>query len=271
MVTNAGKNFKSSEFVANARILAIEVEEVPVEAYNSIGKIERYHGPLKRAFEIITADLGTSLTPEYVLQMAVKSVNDTAGHDGFVPTFLMFGTYFRLLPSSPPLSSLTVRANAMRKAMAEVRKLKARRQVTDAFFQRNGPFVAKVKQLPLQNEVRVWRESGGWTGSHRLLAYANNGNACIVKINGKPIIFQIIVVKPYYRDKHIMEPPLRTIIHEGPDDDDNQDKNYTPKPETPQLRRRGRSLGFKNKPKNVPFAHITQKEMDNIILAKKLR
>jgi hypothetical protein len=48
MVTNAGKNFKSSEFVANARILAIEVEEVPVEVYNSIGKIERYHGSLKR-------------------------------------------------------------------------------------------------------------------------------------------------------------------------------------------------------------------------------
>jgi hypothetical protein len=147
--------------VANARILAIEVEEVPIKAYNSIGKIERYHGSLKRAFEVITADLGTSFAPEYVLQMAVKAVNDTAGYDGLVPTFLMFGTYSRLLPSSPPLPSLIIRANAVRKAMAEVRKLKARRQMTDALSQRNGPFVAKVKQLPLQNEVRVWRESGG--------------------------------------------------------------------------------------------------------------
>jgi hypothetical protein len=67
MVTDAGKNFKSSEFVANARILAIKIEEVPVEAHNSIGKIERYHGPLKRAFEIITVNLSTSLAPEYVL------------------------------------------------------------------------------------------------------------------------------------------------------------------------------------------------------------
>jgi hypothetical protein len=133
MVTNAGKNFKSSEFVANARILAIEVEEVPVEAHNSIGKIKRYHGPLKRAFEVITADLGTSLAPEYVLQMAVKAVNNTAGHDGFVPILLIFGTYPRLSPLSPPSPSLIVRANAVRKAMAEVRKLKARRQMTDAF------------------------------------------------------------------------------------------------------------------------------------------
>jgi hypothetical protein len=110
IITDAGKNFKSSEFVANARILAIEIEEIPVEAHNSIGKIKRYHGPLKRAFEVITADLGISLAPEYVLQMAVKAVNDTAGHDGFVPTFLMFEIYPRFLPLSPPLSSLIVAA-----------------------------------------------------------------------------------------------------------------------------------------------------------------
>jgi hypothetical protein len=147
--------------VANARILAIEIEEIPIEAHNSIGKIERYHGSLKRAFKVIIADLGISLAPEYVLQMAVKAVNDTAGHDGLVLTFLMFGTYPRLLSSLLLLPSLIVRANAVRKAMAEVRKLKARRQVTDAFFQRNGPSVAKVKQLLLQSEIRVWRESGG--------------------------------------------------------------------------------------------------------------
>jgi hypothetical protein len=127
MVTDAGKNFKSSEFVANARILVIEIEEVPIEAHNSIGNIERYHGPLKRAFEVITADLGTSLAPEYVLQIAVKAVNNTAGHDNLIPTFLMFETYPRLSPLSPSLPSLIIRANAVRKAMAEIRKLKARR------------------------------------------------------------------------------------------------------------------------------------------------
>jgi hypothetical protein len=221
MVTDAGKNFKSSKFVANARILAIEVEEIPIEAYNSIGKIKWYYGPLKRAFELITADLGISLAPEYVLQMAVKAVNDTAGHDGFVPTLLMFGTYPRFSPLSPSLPSLTIRANAVRKAMAEVRKPKARRQVTDALFQRNGPSVAEVKQLPLQNEIRVWRESGGWIGPYRLLAHADDGNAFIVEINSKPVTFRITIVKPYHRDEHTIEPPLRIVVHKGLDDDNN--------------------------------------------------
>jgi hypothetical protein len=124
IVTNASKSFVRAEFVANARIMAIEVEEVPVEAHNSIGKVERYHGPLKRAFEVIFADLGNAITPDYVLQMAVKAVNDTAGPDELVPTLLVFGTYPRLLPSLPPSSSFIIRANVVRKAITEVRKHK---------------------------------------------------------------------------------------------------------------------------------------------------
>jgi hypothetical protein len=92
--------------------------------------------------------------------MAVKAVNDTAGHDGLIPILLVFGTYSRFSPSSPPSPSLTIRVNAMRKAMAEVRKLKARRQMTDALSQRNGPSVAEVKQLPLlwhSEELVKWK------------------------------------------------------------------------------------------------------------------
>jgi hypothetical protein len=116
-----------NKFVNNARILAIEIEKIPVEAHHSIGKIERYHGPIRRAFEIITADLGNDVTPDNALQMAVKAINDTAGPNGLVPTLLVFGTYPRLSPSSPPFPSITARAAAVRKAMAEVRKLKAER------------------------------------------------------------------------------------------------------------------------------------------------
>jgi hypothetical protein len=43
IATNASKNFVSKEFVNNATFLAIEVKEVLVEAYNSIGKVERYY------------------------------------------------------------------------------------------------------------------------------------------------------------------------------------------------------------------------------------
>jgi hypothetical protein len=68
-----------------------------------------------------------------------------------------------------------------------------------------------------------------------------------------------------------MEPPFRTVVHKGPNNDDNQNKDYTPKPENPQPRQRGKLLEFKNKPKNVPSAYMTQKEMNDVILAKKLR
>jgi hypothetical protein len=57
LISDAGKNFTSVEFKANACIMAIEVEEVSVEAHNSIGKLERYHTPLRRAFQVIAGDL----------------------------------------------------------------------------------------------------------------------------------------------------------------------------------------------------------------------
>ena len=37
--------------------MAIEVKEVPVEAYNSVGKVERYHAPLRRVYKIISSEL----------------------------------------------------------------------------------------------------------------------------------------------------------------------------------------------------------------------
>jgi hypothetical protein len=43
IATNASKNFVSKEFVNNAALLSIKVKEVLVKAYNSIGKVKRYH------------------------------------------------------------------------------------------------------------------------------------------------------------------------------------------------------------------------------------
>jgi hypothetical protein len=100
--------------------MAIEVKKVPVEAYNSIGKVKRYHAPIRRAFDVITADLSKEVSAENALQMAVKTVNNTAGPNGLVLTLLVFGTYFRLSFTSTPTPSIIARAKAVRKAMAEV-------------------------------------------------------------------------------------------------------------------------------------------------------
>jgi hypothetical protein len=52
VIHDAGKNFSSTEFRQQAKAMAIEVKEVPVEAHNSIGKVERYHTPLRRALSL---------------------------------------------------------------------------------------------------------------------------------------------------------------------------------------------------------------------------
>ena len=37
--------------------MAIEVKEVPIKAYNSIGKVKRYNAPLRRVYKIISLEL----------------------------------------------------------------------------------------------------------------------------------------------------------------------------------------------------------------------
>jgi hypothetical protein len=94
MVYDAGKNFASTEFRQLANSMAIEIKEVPVKAHNSVGQVERYYTPLRRAYEIIQDELkNEQIDKEMMLQMAVKAINDSAGPDGIVPTLLVFGAY----------------------------------------------------------------------------------------------------------------------------------------------------------------------------------
>ena len=37
--------------------MAIKVKEVPIKAYNNIGKVERYYILLRRAYKIISSEL----------------------------------------------------------------------------------------------------------------------------------------------------------------------------------------------------------------------
>jgi len=135
VVHDTGKNFTSSEFRSLAKGMSIEVKEVLVEAYNSVGLVERYHAPLRRVFEIFRAkefDKKTSL------QMAVKAVNDTAGPDGMVPTLLVFGAYPRMTDLSPPSPTIAAWAKALKKAIHKVRGLYTKRKVKDVLAIRNS-------------------------------------------------------------------------------------------------------------------------------------
>ena len=70
--------------------------------------------------------------------MAIKAFNDLAGPDGIMPIFLVFRAYLRMTKDLPPSLSITERAEAIYKAIKEVRRLNTERQVKDALVIRNG-------------------------------------------------------------------------------------------------------------------------------------
>jgi hypothetical protein len=87
--------------------------------------------------------------------MAFKALNNTAGPDGLVPTLLVFGAYPRMTELDAPSPTVTQRANAVKKAMAEIRKLRAERQVADTLSMRNGPKTDAVHNLPPNSPILV--------------------------------------------------------------------------------------------------------------------
>ena len=295
MVHDAGKNFTSVEFKQSATAMAIDVEEVPVEAHNSIGKVERYHGPLRRAFNIIKAEMPGTIA-DVILQAAVKAINDTAGPRGLVPTLLVFGSYPRITSATTtsPTPSIQQRAQAIQQAMKELREYQARRQVGDALKMRNGPCIDDVLKLRPGDEVLVWREAGAWTGPFRLLAI--DDVECTVQISHGPTRFRITSIRPYHRD-HETDTADRAVApiennhdpignddalgndtdqpstHEGGLPSQLPDKDFTPQ-QPPPKRKPGRPRGSKNKPKpspNASAALLSTKEIADFNLATRLR
>lgn len=295
ITTDAGRNFHAQEFRQSARSMGISIKEVPVEAHNSIGKVERYHAALRRAYEIIRAE-SPSTPPEAALQSALKAINDTAGPEGIVPTLLVFGAYPRMTEESPPSPDITARAEAIRKATKEVQKLHAQRQIADGLAMRNGPITTSTLDLPLQSLVRVWRESNGWQGPYRLIAV--DGERCTLELPHGPVNFRSTAVKPYHRDGDTPEEPHQQSDHIGGSEQQPPEEPFAEEPtgekvskETtalspgPTRRTRGRSRKHPiarkvDNPVNqddepiedtIVVAHVTSKEEADMQLAIELR
>jgi hypothetical protein len=110
--------------------------------------------------------------------MAIKAVNNISGLNGLVLTLLVFGAFLRMTELDAPAPSIVQRATAIRKAMDEVVKLRAKTQVNNALNTRNGPDTEHLHDLPLNSDVLVWRENGGWKGPFKLVNI--NGETCKV-------------------------------------------------------------------------------------------
>jgi hypothetical protein len=92
--------------------------------------------------------------------MAIKAVNDTAGPDGLIPTLLVYRAYPWISNLDPLAPSVIDRAAVIRKAMAEIVKLRAKQTVNSALHHCNGPNTTPIYNLPLNFKVLIWRKSG---------------------------------------------------------------------------------------------------------------
>ena len=193
---NAGKNFMARAFQQNSEFMKINMKPIPVESPNSMTFVERYYNPLRRAYKIVSQELPNASIEE-VLQYAIKSVNDSLGPDGLVPTLLVYGALPRLgFSTDKPSIGIYSRAVAVRKASEELSRHFAKRQVRDAVRSGNGPNVSEIHKLPIVSKVVVYRTSSKhWEGPLILLSI--DGETCTVQCTDGPKQFRTTVVKPY--------------------------------------------------------------------------
>ncbi|POS82418.1 hypothetical protein EPUL_005471, partial [Erysiphe pulchra] len=198
---DAGTNFASADFQQYNKSLSIETKEVPIEAAQSMGIVERYHMPLRRAYEVIREELSSekSMTQQkrpLILKMAIKAINDTAGHDRIVPTLLVFGAFPRIVKGDAPTPDIMKRAKAINKAMAEVSKIRAKRQIHEAINTRNGP---SPKPIPLGSNVLVWRaHRKQWEVPCKIISTVNE--TATIQLPSGPTKFRSTCIKIYTSD-----------------------------------------------------------------------
>ncbi len=132
--------------------------------------------------------------------MAFKAINNTTRLDRLVPTLLVYGAYPRITKYDPPSLSVVQRALAIKKAMAEVQKLRAKRQINNALNIRNGPSTYDVNSLNINNDMLVQREGntsqpGSWRGLYKLISI--NQELYVLALPHGNTTFRSTFIKPY--------------------------------------------------------------------------
>jgi hypothetical protein len=87
--------------------------------------------------------------------MIVKAINDTIDLDDLMLILLIFGTYLRMHVMNLSTSSITQRVMIIEKAMIEIRKFRAERQIVDALNTRNESIVTSIHDLFFNSDVLV--------------------------------------------------------------------------------------------------------------------
>ncbi len=203
ITTDADKQFVAREFKQYADNMRITIKTTLVETHHSIDMMKRYHDSLCRMYAIITTEI-SNIDLEITLQMTFKIINDLIEFDDLIFTLLIFEAYLRIIEMNVSSSTITQRAIAMKKAMKEVQKFIATRQMNDALNTRNEFIVILIHELSLNSSVLIFRESKdinqseSWKESFKLLSIQSE--SAIVELSNKSIKFRIISLKSYYQN-----------------------------------------------------------------------
>jgi hypothetical protein len=130
-----------------------------------------------------------------------------------------------------PSPTTTQRATAIKKPIAEINKLRAKRQVTDALNTRNGPNFEAIHNLELNSPVLVWCEGNtgqnrSWQGPYRLIGITRED--CVLALPRGNTTFCTTSVKPYLTDVTTAKPCL-TDDRNGNADTQPQEQTDKPK------------------------------------------
>ena len=212
LAVDQGSNYISSEFKDAARQDGIKIREAPIETPGSIGIVERYHTPLRRAYLTIRESFDKTTTNDDCLLMATFSVNNVIGPEGLCPMLLVYGALPRPARATPALTQRQ-RADAIDKAMTEVIKEHAQQKVRFGLKNNGGPRALEqsqeLRRLPAGALVWVYRTgSKRWEGPHRFISIEKE--TAVIQTERARRLFRSTCVKPY----------IRSRLHEA-DDDNN--------------------------------------------------
>ena len=87
---NEGSIFTSPRCKKLTKMAGIESQLSGIEAHNSLDIGERYHEPLKRIYRKVKHD-HPNLSPQFLLRISFKGMNDTMSEKGLVPSRFVFG------------------------------------------------------------------------------------------------------------------------------------------------------------------------------------
>lgn len=181
----------------------VTVEKTGTESHSSLGLCERFHTPLRTIFRKIKAEF-PKINRNLALALSVKSINDTLGPEGFVPSSLVFGEFPQVYTKSESKKNRPTnleRSRMVNYAREEMEKIMSEIRIKRALHHSVPP--CSENTYTANDKVLVWREKvvsnriGEWMGPYTVRRFDANKKLVYVNISDKEVPFNTSQVKNY--------------------------------------------------------------------------